>query len=179
MTPAQAEALLEKHIQNPALRLHCRMVAEAMRASAVTTGKGDPDEWFMTGLLHDLDWESHPDEHPFRAVEHWLPEFNASEEMLSAILAHAPGRTGKQPETPCERYLFANDELSGFLFAVARMRPNKFDDLEPASVLKKMKDAKFAAAVSREDMQLGAELIGTSLEMHIRFLIGVFKSMSF
>jgi predicted hydrolase (HD superfamily) len=169
-----AEKLLEEKIQNPALRHHCRMVARAMRASADLVAGADADEWYAAGLLHDLDWELFPDEHPHRAVNEWLPQAGATNAMLEAILSHAPLRTGRLPQSPLDCWLFANDELSGFMHAVSLMRPTRFDGMEPKSVLKKLKDPKFAANVSREDIHEGCRLIGRPLEEHIAFLIGVF-----
>jgi lysyl-tRNA synthetase, class II len=168
---AQAHALVEQHIQNSALRRHCLMVALAMTAYAQQQD-ADPESWYLAGLLHDVDWEEFPAEHPNKAVAEWLGEY--SEEVRQAILAHAPQRTDKQPETPIERYLFASDELSGFLYAVSLMRPAGFEGMEVKSVKKKLKDKSFATNVSRDDITQGSELIGVPLEDHIAFLIKVF-----
>lgn len=168
---AHAHALVEEHIQNAALRRHCLMVALAMTAYAQQQD-ADPEEWYLAGLLHDLDWEEYPAEHPNKAVAEWLGEY--SEAIRQAILAHAPDRTDKQPETPIERFLFASDELSGFLYAVSLMRPTGFDGMEVKSVKKKLKDKSFAVNVSRDDITRGAELIGVPLEEHVQFLINVF-----
>jgi predicted hydrolase (HD superfamily) len=96
-------------------------------------------------------------------------------ELIEAIRAHAPERTGKQPETLIERYLFACDEISGLMHAVSLMRPNGFADMKPKSVKKKLKDKSFAANVNREDIERGFNLIGKTPEEHISFLIEVFK----
>ncbi len=172
-----AENLLQTHIQNEALRHHNRMVGQAMRAYAEHLGH-DPatvQQWHLAGMLHDLDWEAWPDEHPNHAVHHILRPMGLPEEVLGAILAHAPERTGKKPETEIERHLFACDELSGFMHAVSLMRPEGFVGMQPKSVTKKLKDARFAANVSREDIDHGAGLIGKPLAEHIDFLIGVFQ----
>lgn len=168
----QSHTLLEHYIENKALAYHCFMVARAMEAYALTLGE-DSELWYQTGLLHDLDWEKYPDEHPHRAVTEILKEY--PDEMKKAILAHAPGRTGKKPETLLEKYLFACDELSGIMNAVSLMRPNGFADMKPKSVTKKLKDKSFAANVSREDIALGFALIEKTPEEHITFLIEVFK----
>lgn len=167
-----SEALLEQHITNPALQHHSRMVAQAMEAYAQALGQ-DPELWYQAGLLHDLDWEAFPDEHPNKAITEWLTDYPV--ELRQAIAAHAPDRTGKQPETLLERYLFACDELSGFLHAVSLMRPSRFADMEVKSVKKKLKDKSFASNVSRDDINQGVELIGKPVEEHIAFLIDVFK----
>jgi len=170
---AQAIELLEKHIKNEALRHHCYSVANAMEAYATKLGE-DTELWYQAGLLHDLDWETHPDEHPNIAIDEILAG-QYPQELLDAIAAHAPERTGKHAETTIERYLFACDELSGLMHAISLMRPGRFSDMEVKSVMKKLKDKSFAANVSRDDINQGADLIETPLADHIAFLIEVFK----
>jgi putative nucleotidyltransferase with HDIG domain len=168
----QSEQLLQKHIQNEALRLHCHMVASAMEAYAQELGE-DHELWYQTGLLHDLDWDEYPDEHPHVAVNEFLVEY--PEEMRNAILAHGPERTGREPEALMERYLFACDELSGFLHAYALMRPEAYKGMKASRVRKKLKDKAFAANVSREDIEKGFALIQSEPSEHIQFLIEVFN----
>lgn len=168
----QSQELMEKFIKNEALRRHVRMVASAMEAYGKELGE-DPELWYATGLLHDLDWEQFPDEHPNKAITELLNDY--PQELRDAIAAHAPERTGKQPETQIERYLFACDELSGLMHAYSLMRPTGFQGMEVKSVKKKIKDKAFAANVSREDIQKGFELIGKTSEEHIGFLIEVFS----
>lgn len=169
---SQSIELLNKYITNDALIHHCEMVAQAMEAYAKELGE-DQELWYQTGLLHDLDWEMYPDEHPNNAVNEILTDY--PEALKQAILAHAPGRTGKHPETTMERYLFACDELSGFLHAVSLMRPTGFEGMEVKSVKKKLKDKGFARNVSREDIAEGFTLIGKTPDEHIAFLIEVFS----
>ncbi len=169
---AQAEQLLAQYIKNDALAHHCKMVARAMEAYAKELGE-DAELWYQAGLLHDLDWEMYPDEHPNKAISEILKDYPQT--LKNAIAAHAPDRTGKQPETVIEKYLFACDELSGIMHAVSLMRPNGFSDMEVKSVKKKLKDKSFAANVSRDDISQGFELIGKTPEDHIGFLISVFK----
>jgi putative nucleotidyltransferase with HDIG domain len=173
----KSESLLENWIDSENLRQHCRMVAAAMEAYAEKLGKSreDTEEWWTAGLLHDVDWEKFPDEHPNKAVNEILPEQGYPDSVLNAIRAHAPERTGKTPETEMERYLFACDELSGFMNAVSLMRPNGFSDMKVKSVTKKLKDKRFAENVPRDDIRKGAEMIGSDLSDHIRFLIDVFS----
>lgn len=170
---SQAEALLSEYVKNDALRHHMEMVAQAMEAYAKELGE-DPELWYQAGLLHDLDWEMYPDEHPNRAITEILTEYPT--ELLNAIAAHAPERTGKEPETLIEKYLYACDELSGFMHAVSLMRPGGFEGMEPKSIKKKLKDKSFAVNVSRDDIARGFELIGKSPDEHIGFLITVFGS---
>lgn len=174
----QSLALLNEYIDSESLLTHSKMVAEAMQAYAEKLKKNEETvtEWWTAGLLHDLDWEKYPDEHPRKAVQEILPPLGYNNQICLAIAAHAPDRTGKTPETEMERYLFACDELSGFMNAVALMRPNGFADMKVKSVRKKLKDKRFAASVPREDIENGAGLIGADLSDHILFLIGVFKT---
>jgi len=168
--------LLNEWIESESLRLHCTMTAKAMEAYAIKLGKSGDQvrNWYLAGLLHDLDWEKKPDEHPLYALETILPAHSLPTGVMNAIRTHAPGRTGKYPETEIERYLFACDEISGFMYAVSLMRPDGFNGMTPKSVKKKLKDKRFAANVSREDIQEGLKLINTSLESHIEFLVSVF-----
>lgn len=177
ITRDESRKLLAEFIENENLRHHCEMVAAAMEAYAMKLGYGQTDVeiWWTAGLLHDLDWEKFPDEHPNHALENIFPGYDLTESVTEAIRSHAPERTGKKPETEIERYLYACDELSGFMHAVSLMRPNGFEDMQPRSVTKKMKDKRFAENVSREDIREGAELINTDLSEHIGFLISVFQ----
>jgi len=170
---SQAEALLDEYIKSEALRHHCQMVARSMEAYAQELGE-DSELWYQAGLLHDLDWEMFPDEHPNKAVTEILTGYPSV--LIEAIKAHAPGRTGKNPVTLIEKYLFACDELSGLMHAISLMRPNGFSDMEAKSVKKKLKDKSFAANVSRDDINEGLNLIGKTADEHISFLISVFKS---
>jgi len=174
----ESRDLLNQWIENENLRQHSEMVAAAMEAYASELGKPGEviDEWWTAGLLHDLDWEKYPDQHPNKAVNDVLPPLGYSNDVLDAIKAHAPERTGKEPESEIERYLFACDEISGFMNAVALMRPNGFDDMKVKSVTKKLKDKRFAENVPRDDIHRGADLINKQLSDHILFLIGVFKN---
>ncbi len=169
--------LLKKYIENDALAHHCVMVAEAMEAYAKNLNKSNEEieEWWTAGLLHDLDWEKYPDEHPNKAVDEILPQIGYPKNIIDAIKAHAPERTGKEPETEIERYLFACDELSGFMHAVSLMRPTGFEGMKPKSVTKKLKTLNFAANVSRDDIHKGVKLIGKELSEHLIFLIHVFS----
>lgn len=170
--------LVMQYIKNDALVHHCKMVATATEAYAKKLGKNEHEieEWWTAGLLHDLDWEMYPDEHPNKAVNEILPPLGYSDDVINAIKAHAPERTGKEPEYELERYLFACDEISGFMHAVSLMRPTGFEGMRPKSVTKKLKTANFAANVSREDIHKGVDLIGTQLSDHLLFLIDVFTN---
>ena len=174
MTRDEAIALLHDWVENQGLRNHMLAVEAALRFYAERTG-ADADAWGLAGLMHDLDWEKYPDEHPLRAVEE-LRRRGVSEEVLHAILAHRSDFTGVAPESPLDRYLLACDELTGMVTATALVRPTGIDDLEPKSVKKKLKDPTFARGVNREDVTHGAELIGIELGEHIGNVIQAMRA---
>ena len=160
---------LHEWVQSESLRKHCYAVADSMKHFAKLRG-GDVDLWEAVGLLHDMDYERHPnheqnptDGHPSVGVA-WLRDHGWSEEGCHAILSHA-NYTNVARETPLERTLCSVDELSGFVIAVARVRPNKsIHEVDVAAVKKKMKDKAFARAVSREDIVRGAAELGMPLD---------------
>lgn len=164
-----ALALLHEWVENEGLRTHMLAVEAAVRHYAGLRG-ADPEVWGLAGLLHDLDWERHPEEHPLKGVEA-LREHGYPEEVIHAILAHRPDFTGVQPETELDRVLYACDELSGLVVACCLVRPTGVDDLTPKSVVKKLKDKAFAAGVSREDVAVGIELVGLERSEHIQNVI--------
>jgi putative nucleotidyltransferase with HDIG domain len=166
---AEALALLEEWVPSESLRNHMKSVAAAMRWYARQCG-ADEEEWGLAGLLHDLDWEKYPDEHPLRAVDE-LRSRGYSEEVLHAILAHRGDFTNTPAESDLDKHLLACDEITGLITATALMRPTGIDDLTAKSVVKKMKDKAFARGVSREDVHHGCELIGVELSQHITNVI--------
>jgi putative nucleotidyltransferase with HDIG domain len=175
-TREEAVQLLEQWVDNPALRNHMRCVEVAVRSYARRFGE-DEEVWGLAGLLHDLDWEKYPDEHPKRAVEE-LRGRDYPEEVLRAILSHRADFTGVEPETKLERTLVACDELTGLVTATALVRPSGIDDLEPRSVKKKMKDPAFARGVDREEVRKGSALLGVELDEHIRNVIESMRSIA-
>lgn len=176
MTRDEALAILHEHVQNENLRKHAYAVEAAMRAYARKFGE-DEGYWGVVGLLHDFDWEIHPtlEEHPQKGAE-ILRGRGADEALVQDILAHAP-HTGVPRDSLVRKALFAVDELTGLIVACALVRPNGIADMKAKSVRKKMKDKSFAAAVSREDIQTGAEELGVDLSEHIQFVIDAMKSI--
>ncbi len=175
MTLAEAESLLEEWVTAPSLRRHCRCVASALRHEATRQGAENLQEWEIAGLLHDFDYESHPDQHPAPGLAH-LAELGVSPFIRQAIAAHVSVEVARQGSA-LDRALFACDELCGFLTAVAAVRPSKsILEVEPASVMKKLKTPAFAAAVSREDVAAGAELMGRTLEQHVTLTLEALRA---
>ena len=167
MLAEKALTTLHEWVQSESLRRHCYAVADSLKHFAPAA---EADLWEAVGLLHDMDYERHPnqeqsptDGHPFVGVA-WLREQGWSDEVCRAILSHAD-YAGVTREIPLERTLYAVDELSGFVKAVARVRPSKsIREVDVASVKKKMKDKAFARAVNREDITRGAEELGMPLD---------------
>lgn len=152
-------------------------VEACMRWYARELGQ-DVEAWGLAGLLHDFDYEAHPDEHPVWGAA-LLRKLGAAEEVVEAIEAHFPERTGVQPESAMARHLVACDELVGFVYAVAYVRPSRsLLDLEPPSVLKKMKVASFAAAVDRGHMLAAAEAAGLPFEQHVANVIEALRPVA-
>jgi putative nucleotidyltransferase with HDIG domain len=171
MSPLSDRALATLHewVQSESLRKHCYAVADSMKHFARLSG-ADPDLWEAVGLLHDMDYERYPNQeqsptegHPFVGVAR-LREQGWSEEVCRAILSHA-NYANVLRETPLEKTLYAVDELSGFVIAVARVRPSKsIHEVDVVAVKKKMKDKAFARAVNRDDIVRGAAELGMPLD---------------
>lgn len=166
-----AWALLTEYTASEGLRKHALAVEAAVRGYARRFGE-DEEAWAVVALLHDFDYERWPnaENHPYRGAEilreHGYPEF-----VIRAVLSHAD-YTGVTRESRLEGVLFACDEMAGFVTAAALVRPSKSVlDLEPSSVIKRMKDKAFARAVKREDLHKGAEGIGLPLADHIANVI--------
>lgn len=162
-------------MDDPGLRKHMLAVEAAVRHYARSYG-ADEELWGLAGLLHDLDWEKHPDEHPHVGVAK-LREDGYPDEVIDAVLAHAwPDRSDVEPVTDLQKVLCACDELSGLVYACCLVRPNGIDDLEPKSVVKKLKDKAFAAGVSREEVARGIERLGVERSQHIQNVIDGLRS---
>ena len=171
--PDRTEAikLLHEYTKTDSLRRHALGVEQSMRKMA-DKYNGDPDEWGLTGLMHDFDYEMYPtmEDHPFRGNE-ILIEKGYPESITKAIMGHAT-YTGVPRDTDMAKSLFSVDELTGFIFAVTYVRPSKsILEVKPKSVKKKLKQKSFAASVIREDIFLSIEELGVDLTEHIQFVI--------
>lgn len=174
----RAWALLTEYTTGDSLLKHALAVEAAVRGYAQQFG-GNEDEWGIVALLHDFDYERWPslDDHPYKGVE-ILRGLGYPEWVTRAILSHAD-YSGVPRETPLEKTLFACDEMAGFVTAASLVRPSRSVlDLEPASVIKRMKDKAFARAVSRDDLRLGAELLGLPLDQHIGNVIASMRAQA-
>lgn len=176
MTRDEAWNLLCEYTQNDSLRKHALAVEAAMRHYARHFGE-DEDLWGVVGLLHDFDYERWPNPPAHtREGARILREKGVDEEIVGAILSHGHWNLDEYPrDRPLRKTLFAVDELCGFLIACALVRPTRLEGLEPKSVKKKMKTPAFAAAVSREDIEAGAQLLELPLDDHIRNCIAALQ----
>jgi putative nucleotidyltransferase with HDIG domain len=178
MDRAQAWSLLCEYTQSESLRKHMLAVEACMRAYARKFGE-DENQWGITGLLHDFDYEKYPTpaEHPFVGNK-ILEERGYPEEVRRAILSHAD-YSGVKRESRMEKTLYACDEIAGFITASALVKPNKsLAEVEAKSVRKKMKDKAFARSVNRDDIINGAADLGVDLEEHIAFCIEAMKGIA-
>jgi putative nucleotidyltransferase with HDIG domain len=177
MTRDEALSLVQEYVKNQALVRHMLAVEAAMRGYAASFGE-DPEPWGLSGLLHDFDWEIHPtlDRHPQDGAP-ILRARGVPEAVVRCILSHAE-HTGVIRQTTMEHALFACDEVTGLITAVALVRPSRsLLDLTVPSVRKKWKDGRFAANVRRDEIELGASELGIELWLHVenvmRFMTGI------
>lgn len=174
----EAQAILEEWTANENLRKHAYAVEAAMRAYAEKLG-GDVAKWGTVGLLHDFDYERYPslEDHPRRGADH-LGQLGFDAELVEAVLAHAE-HTGVRRDTLLKKAVFAVDELTGLIVAVALVRPSKkLADVSVESVLKKWNDRRFAAGADRRLIEQGAAELGVSLEDHIRTVLDAMKGVA-
>lgn len=178
MTRNQALKIVRKYVQNENLIKHMLAVEAAMAAYANKFGKNE-ERWRVAGLLHDFDWEIHPtlDEHPQKGAP-ILRNESVDEEMIQVIQSHAP-HTGVPRDTLIKKALFACDEITGLITAVAMVRPSKkLADVNLKSIKKKFKDKAFARGVNRDEVKLGAQELGVDLWEHVDFVLSAMKKIS-
>jgi predicted hydrolase (HD superfamily) len=167
-SPVQAEELLKQYNREPFHIQHAETVSKVMGEFAKEYDPDRVDFWRTVGMLHDIDFEQWPDQHCAKA-DTLLHELAIDEDVIHAVVSHGYGICyDVEPTAYMEKVLFATDELTGLIGAVALMRPTGISDMEPKSVMKKFKDKKFAAGCSREVIRRGAEM----LEMELPELIG-------
>ena len=174
----EAQNILDEWVSNKNLKKHAYAVEAAMRAYA-TELSGDPEKWGIVGLLHDFDYEKYPDlkDHPFKGVA-FLKEKGFADELTEAILAHAE-HTSTARDTDLKKAIYAVDELTGLIVAVALTRPSKkIADVTVESVMKKWKEKSFAAGVDRNMIETGARELGVPVEKHVETVLKAMQSIS-
>ena len=171
LTRDQAVEILQEYTKSENLRKHALAVESCVAAYARKLGE-DENKWSVTALLHDFDYEMHPEapDHPMKG-EPILAARGVPEEIRRAILSHA-NYSGVPRESALEKTLFACDELAGFITAISLVKPGRsVHEVDTKSVRKKMKDKAFARSVSREDIVNGAAALGVDLDEHVEFCI--------
>ena len=174
----KAIEIVREYVKNENLVRHMLAVEAAMRFYAQKFGE-DEETWGITGILHDFDWEIHPtlEEHPIAGAP-ILRGKNVPEEIVRAVLSHAD-HTGVPRQTRMEKALYACDEITGLITAVALVRPSRsLSDLEASSVKKKWKDRAFAAEANREEIAKAAEEFGIDLWEHVANVILAMRTIS-
>jgi predicted hydrolase (HD superfamily) len=174
LTRDDAWAHLTSWTETDSLRKHARAVELVMRAAAARYGEAgaDVERWGLAGMLHDADYERWPEDHPNRIVG-WLRE-RGEDAIAHAVSAHYT-KWNVPYESALDRALLACDELTGFVVACCLVRPDGIASLEARSVVKKLKDKRFAATVDRGEVRAGAELLGVELADHIGFVIDALR----
>ena len=173
-TRENAFQLLHEHVQSNSLRMHCLAVAYAMEAYA-DYFQENKDLYFITGLLHDFDYEEFPtqEHHPFQGVK-ILKDKEYSAQITDAILGHAE-YSGVKRSTNLAKSLFAVDELSGFILALAKVRPAGFEGMSSDSVKKALKKKSFAEAINREDIKKGIQELNVQEAQHYERVINALR----
>jgi predicted hydrolase (HD superfamily) len=176
----EAMQLLNNWVENEKLRLHMKQVAAVMKAWALERehlSEEEAHKWWLAGLLHDADWEKHPDDH-CRIIIEELEKRNVDPSIIHCIASHGPRHFGVEPESIMDKMIYVFDELSGFIHAAALIRPSKYEGMDVKSIQKKLKTPSFAAQVSREDINDAIERISAPLEEIIEFIIKYQKNIS-
>lgn len=174
---AEAKELLDNYVKDDYQRFHALMVGTAMEGYAKQLGE-DENLWFMTGYLHDLDYDQHPTEHPGPSLE-WLKEWGYPEEMIQAILAHANGFNGftTPAESKLDKALIACDEICGIFYAYQKLNPIPFGEMKAKSIKKRLKEERFAPGIDRSHIYNGVEDFGITIDEHVENLISFFKDL--
>jgi predicted hydrolase (HD superfamily) len=170
-TKEAATTLLHQHVRDEYQRHHALMVATALEGYAAGYNE-DPLLWYLTGLLHDIDFEEHPDTHPAPSLQ-WFKDWGYPPGLIHAVEAHAYGYHGftTLPQTKLAAALVATDELCGIFYAYRKMNPVPYGQMKASSIRKKFKDPGFAAKIDRGTIELGCQHLGVPLDDHIANLV--------
>jgi predicted hydrolase (HD superfamily) len=169
----EALDLLYDWVPNEKLQLHMKQVGAVMKAWALqkeNLPEAEAHKWWLAGVLHDADWEKHPNDH-CRIIIEELEKRQLDPSIMQCIASHGPRHFGVEPQSKMDKIIYAIDELSGFVHASALVRPTKYDGMDAKSVKKKLKTPAFAAQVSREDIDDAVSRIDVSLDDLITFII--------
>lgn len=177
--PSRTEAtqLLEKCVKDPYQRFHALMVGTAVEGYAKKLNQ-DPELWFMTGYLHDIDYDQHPAEHPGPSLE-WFEEWNYPAELTQAVLAHANGFNGftTAAVSDLDKALIACDEICGIFYAYQKLNPIPFGGMKAKSIKKRLKEERFAPGIDRSHIMNGVADFGITIDEHVDNLIEFFKNL--
>ncbi|MDA8597006.1 HDIG domain-containing protein [Candidatus Pacebacteria bacterium] len=176
-TTDEAKTLLHQYVSDEYQRFHALMVATAMKGYARKLGE-DEQLWWLTGYLHDIDYDQHPTEHPGPSLE-WFKEWQYPEALIQGVLAHANGFNGftTPPESPLDKALIACDEICGIFYAYQKLNPIPFGEMKVKSIKKRLKETKFAPKIDRDHIYNGVEDFGLSIDEHIENLIGFLSEL--
>lgn len=171
------EALLHEHVKDEYQLHHAKMVATAMEGYARLYGE-DEDLWYATGLLHDIDYEEYPEEHPGKSLA-WFKEWGYPEDMIHAVEAHVYGYHGYEvlPVTRLASALMACDEISGIFYAYRKLNPIPYGEMKAGSIRKRLGEKSFASKIDRIVVERGVNALGVTLDEHITNLIKFFKGL--
>ncbi|MFA5936925.1 MAG: HD domain-containing protein [Candidatus Paceibacterota bacterium] len=174
-TKDEAKKLLEKHIKDEYQLFHAKMVAIAMEGYSKLFNE-NCDLWYITGLLHDVDFEEYPDTHPTQSLN-WFKEWGYPNELIHAVEAHAYGYNNFKtlPQTKLAGALVACDEISGIFYAYRKLNPIPYGEMKVSSIKKRLAEKSFAAKIDRQSIYLGCDSLGISIDEHITNLINFFK----
>jgi len=174
-TREEAQNFLEKHIKDNYQRHHALMVATAMDGYSKLFNENS-DLWYITGLMHDIDFEEHPDTHPRQSLD-WFKEWQYPDELIHAVEAHAYGYNGFKtlPQTKLASALLACDEISGIFYAYQKLNPIPYGEMKISSIKKRLAEKAFAAKIERETIYRGCDSLGISIDEHVANLINFFK----
>jgi len=170
-TREEAKKLLEENVQDEYQRYHALMVATNMEGYAELFSE-DTHLWYLTGLLHDIDFEKHPDNHPTESLR-WFKDWQYPEDMIHAVEAHAYNYNGftTLPQSKLASALMACDEISGIFYAYRKLNPIPFGQMKVSSIKKRLSEKLFAAKIDRETITRGVEALGVNMDEHIQNLI--------
>lgn len=177
-TKDEARALLATHVSDTYQRFHAEMVGLAMEGYAEKFGE-DKQLWWMTGYLHDIDYDQHPTEHPGPSLK-WFAQWNYPETLIHAVEAHADGFNGftTKPETQLAKTLLACDEICGIFYAYQKLNPVPYGEIKASSIKKKFNEPKFAPGINRDHIQNAVDNLGVTIDEHIQNLIKFLSPLS-